>query len=462
MFGRTDSEIPIPVAVTGAGGEFGRTFLAQLRSIPAIQPTVLVDRDLRRLARMLDELSYHESYTECGSAAEVADAVRAGRIAITDRADTELPEVFDVLVEATGDLGAGFRYARDAVAQGRHVVMVSKEVESVTGRWLARRAADRDLRYIPGRGDQPANLCALLAWTQWLGFEVVAAGKSSEYDVVFDPATGTASYLGTDLAVPRLAELLDARTATRAVLESRGALLESLLRPVAADLCEISVVSQRLGIAPDTHALHYPVARINELADVYAMYADGGIMDTVPALDVFTVLRLPNEASFAGGVFVVVRAADATTWRVLADKGHVVSRSGSYACLYLPYHLMGVETPLSVFDAAGRRPDGAPLPLSAQPGHLMHGRAQRELPAGHRFRVSGHHHQIDGVRPVLEADEGGMDVPFYLLDGATLRADHRQGDRLLIDDVDGLDGAVLQAFQESHGTSTGQINREYL
>src|SRR5699024_10729494 len=99
--------------------------------------------------------------------------------------------------------------------------------------------------------------------------------------------------------VPRLSGLLDARQAVPSVLEARRDLLGPLLRPVAADLCEMAVVSQHLGIAPDTETLHYPPCRINELADVYATEQDGGIVEGAPAVDVFTALRLPNEASFA-------------------------------------------------------------------------------------------------------------------------------------------------------------------
>ena len=43
-----------------------------------------------------------------------------------------------------------------------------------------------------------------------------------------------------------------------------------------------------------------------------------------------------GEVSFAGGVFVVVRCTDGATWRVLEEKGHVLSRSGRAGLIFNP------------------------------------------------------------------------------------------------------------------------------
>lgn len=46
-------------------------------------------------------------------------------------------------------------------------------------------------------------------------------------------------------------------------------------------------------------------------------------------LEVFHCLRAPDEISFAGGVFVVIRCDHADTWEMLRAKGHVVSRTAA-------------------------------------------------------------------------------------------------------------------------------------
>ena len=52
-------------------------------------------------------------------------------------------------------------------------------------------AAARGKIVTPVDGDQPSLLIALVSWAEVLGFDIVSAGKSSEYDFVYDrgPAT---------------------------------------------------------------------------------------------------------------------------------------------------------------------------------------------------------------------------------------------------------------------------------
>jgi hypothetical protein len=42
----------------------------------------------------------------------------------------------------------------------------------------------------PVDGDQPSLLIDLVTWGETLGFDILAAGKSSEYDFVFDRTSG--------------------------------------------------------------------------------------------------------------------------------------------------------------------------------------------------------------------------------------------------------------------------------
>ncbi|WFR68259.1 hypothetical protein P9139_08355 [Curtobacterium flaccumfaciens] len=162
---------PTRVAITGASGAYGRTLLAQLRDVPDMTAAVLVDPDGDGARRTVDELGISGSTVVAG-----IDGV--------DWADV------DVLVEATGNVVAGIAYASAAIEAGTSVVMVSKEVETVAGVALAERASAAGVRYLPGAGDQPANLLRLVSWVERVGLEIVAVGKSSEYDLAFDPEAG--------------------------------------------------------------------------------------------------------------------------------------------------------------------------------------------------------------------------------------------------------------------------------
>ena len=54
-------------------------------------------------------------------------------------------------------------------------------------------------------------------------------------------------------------------------------------------------------------SLHYPIAKISELADIFIPEEDGGILTKTGVVDVFYNLRETDEASFCGGEFIIVK-----------------------------------------------------------------------------------------------------------------------------------------------------------
>lgn len=455
---------PIRILLTGANGGYGRTLLDQLRRLPDMTAVQLVDPDVDGVRLMLDELGVPgEEIATPTTSDETAAAVADGRVAvIADGAAVDWSGV-DVLVEATGRIDAGFGYADRALDHGVHVVMVSKEIESVAGVALGAKARAAGLRYLPGDGDQPANLLRLVDWVLRVGFDIVALGKSGEYDLAFDPATGVVDQNGVTFEAPGLADLLELGDDAVETVRARAAQVSGLKRAAAADSCEMAVVSLYTGAHADVESMHYPVARPDELADLYAARDDGGLIGRPGSVDVFSMLRLPGEASFAGGVFVVVRTGDPVTWQTLRGKGHVISRDGRYACIYWPYHFMGVETPLTIAAAVD---DTSPLGEARQ-HTVLAARAAVGLSAGTSFRVEGHHHEISGVAPVIVDPAGSAagsgtesdierdgasstedDIaPYYLLSGARLVSDVPAGELVRLSDLADAPEAALAAYR---------------
>lgn len=447
------SDRTVRYALSGAGGGFARTLLAQTLRIDRLAPAVLCDREVARLKDMLIELGYaQDSLRICADDAEVIRAAREGAIALVEEGALLDAGDWDILVEATGSPVHGYAMARAALVAGRHVAMVSKEVDSVAGLRLADLAVEHGVVYTTADGDQPANLIGLVTWAELLGLDIVAVGKSSEYDLVLDPEAATVTQLATTVPAPGLNELLDLGAEVRATLAARAEAVSALPVGATADYCEMAVVATNTGFRPDTELLHYPVARIAELADVYALREDGGVLRRPGAVDVFRALRLPGEASFAGGVFVVVRTGDATTWETLRGKGHVLSRDGRYAAIYLPYHLMGVETPVSLLSAVlHHRPSGGTDPRGYA---VLAGRARQDLPAGAVLDMGGHHHDVAGVQAVLLRDEEvPADVaPLYLAAHSTLARDVRAGELITLGDLAAPDADLLTAWTEGRAT----------
>lgn len=444
----------IRLALTGANGGYGRTLLAQLGRTPEIHPAVLVDPNEEGLRALLRELGVGADAVETAvDASHARDVVKAGRTALVSSATAVPWEDVDVLVEACGHVAAGHAYAENALASGTHVVMVSKEVDTVVGVDLARRAASADLGYLMADGDQPANLLRMLEWVSAAGLDVVAVGKSSEHDLQLDPATGRVTHAEASVEAPALLDLLVLGDDIAATLAARAEAVSGLKRSAAANACEMTVVAMRTGMCSDVPTMHYPVVRPDELADVYALREDGGLLSGDGVVDVFSALRLPGEASFAGGVFAVVRTGDPVTWDLLRGKGHVVSRNGRYACLYWPYHLMGVETPLTVHAVmageSGRQPRATAL---------MAARATRTLPTGTAFAVSGHHHEIDGAEAVLVRPDDVEDdsAPYYLLDGARLGRAVEAGTLVRLADLVDVAEGPLRAYLDGSSSRSSR------
>jgi predicted homoserine dehydrogenase-like protein len=181
---------------------------------------------------------------------------------------------------------------------------------------------------------------------------------------------------------------------------------------------------------------------------LFAERRDGGLLGGDRRIDVFHCLRRPDEASFAGGVFVVVRCDDHASWDLLQQKGHVVSRTGATAMLYLPRHILGLEAATSVLDAAvhglsGYGPDYRPrVDLVAV--------ATADLLAGTTLSMGGHHHMIDNVTAELRpagALTAKADVPFYLAADCRLARAVQNGAPIRLDDLEMPPDSRLMALR---------------
>lgn len=447
LFKTLDSR-SIRMALVGPKGGFGRSLLVQCRALPSIEIAALCDIDVDGTLATLASLGFDAgAVTVCNNADDVEAARRAGRTALVG--DYRLLDAveLDIVVEATGQPEASVRIAESALQRGVHVAMATKETDSVVGPYLNRLAIENKVVYTTPDGDQPSNLIGLVTWARVLGFEVVAAGKSSEYDFIYDPAAHTVDYLERRHAVS-LEGCWTLGDHIPTTLAARSQALSMLPQSATPDYCELNVVANSTGLLPAADALSYPLARIGELADIFVPREDGGILERTGVVDVFNCLRRPDEVSFGGGVFVVVRCKDDETWQLLKHKGHLVGKNGRYACIYLPYHLMGLETPMSLFSAVLL---GQPTGSTAQLPHAqMVALADRDFKAGETLAMGGHHHTIEGTTPQLvDRAKAGRAAPFYLAANKRLLADVARGDLVPLAALDLEGSALYRAWQRN-------------
>jgi len=432
-------------------GEFGASLIGQARSIPMLEIPVLCDRDEHRaVAALLDSGVTPSDVAICDTVFSALKALADGKtIVVTDDSLVDLLPI-DIIVEATGVPEVAARNAMAAIERGRHVAMVSKEADSVVGPILHHKASEAGCVYTPIDGDQPSLLIGLVTWARLLGLEIIAAGKSSEYDFVYDPAAQTISWCDQTIVVPEFADLWAlADGDVGAFLASRSEALATFPQSIVPDYCEMGIVTNATGLKPDGARFHAPLARTIEVPGIFRPRAKGGVLTNSPVIDVFNCLRRPDEASFAGGVFIVVRCSDKATWKVLQSKGIPMSRQGDHALLYNPQHLLGLEAPISLLSAAllGRSTGGAdPKPIVD-----LVARTTRDFRAGERLTIIDHHsHAMDGVEPLLVDAApaiGGNALPYYLALGGLLRRDVAVGEMLTAEAIEMPDDSVLHQLR---------------
>src|SRR4029077_18132075 len=163
---RLEAGRPVRVGLIGAG-KFGSMFLAQVPSTPGIEVAAIADLSPDRAREGCRRVGWSEERVAATHFTDDASAMLAGEI--------------EVAVEATGHAPAGIAHARRAIAEGKHIVMVSVEADVLAGVALAREAARAGVVYSLAYGDQPALICELVDWARACGFRVLAAGKGTKY-----------------------------------------------------------------------------------------------------------------------------------------------------------------------------------------------------------------------------------------------------------------------------------------
>jgi len=418
------------VGLVGTGA-FGRSFLAQSRMTPGIRVPVVCDQDIEIAEDACLQIGLTlEDLKVCRTESETNDAIASGKTAVIRDALLLMDLPIEVVIEASGMPGAGALHALSAIENGKHVVMVTKETDCVVGPILNRQAQKAGLVYTPADGDQPSLLIGLISWAEILGFEIVCAGKAGELDFVYAPDSNTivrgnqtASLAGEDLWQ------LTGGAAEQGIRHRRR-VLASLPQFSVADLCEMAIVINATGYDYDAPRLHAPIARIIEMPEIMCGRADGGILQKEGVIDMVNCLRRPDEISFAGGVFVIVKCRERETWQFLKNKGHLVNRAGTRAMIFRPYHLLGVETATSVLTASClKMPTGG---IDPRPRVDVGVRAIRTLQQGDRLTLKPDH-SIAGLMPeLLPAKKMASDspIPYYMAAGNSLKHTVEEG-RLL-------------------------------
>ncbi|MCL4415365.1 MAG: NAD(P)-dependent oxidoreductase, partial [Actinobacteria bacterium] len=227
-------------------------------------------------------------------------------------------EKLDIIVDATGYTEIGAFVALSAIAGGKHIVTLNVETDVTVGPILKKMAEDYGVVYTLSAGDEPAALKELYDFADGLGLEVICAGK------------GKNNPLNTEANPATLADYAASKGSSAKMMTSFVDGTKSMV--------EMACLSNATGLIPDCRGMHGAKVCIKELAKIFSLKKDGGILDKTGVVD-FAI------GDLAPGVFLVYSTKNKMIKNVL---NYLALGEGPNYLLYRPYHLTSIETPLSI------------------------------------------------------------------------------------------------------------------
>ncbi len=333
---------PIRVGLIGAG-KFGSMVLAQARKIEGYHIVAVADLDVGKVRKSLSRTGWDQGEY---AATSFGDAIDSGRTFVTDDAAALCGfDGIECIIEATGHPLAGTRHALMAIEAGKHVVMVNVEADVMCGPILARKAQAKGVVYSMAYGDQPAFCCELVDWVRSCGFDLVSAGKGMNFrppyrystpDTVWGFFGWSEEFVAKGDFNPKMYNSFT--DGTKAAIE-------------------MAAVANGTGLdCPDDGLAFYP-AGLQDLAQVFKPEADGGRLPRAGLTDI-AASREPDGRvvlnNIQYGMFVTFRAPDEYTRGCFEQYGLLTDDSGWYGSMWRPFHLIGLETSVSVLSAVLR------------------------------------------------------------------------------------------------------------
>jgi len=335
----------------------------------------------------------------------INDAIRASKPVVT--ANTQaMPELdVDCVVEGTGVPTVGAEVAYRCIQGGKHIIMLNVEADVVIGPILHQMAQRAGVVYSVSSGDEPGLITELVDRWGGLGFEIVAVGKTpaslGKMDLYCTPET-----LAEEAAQLKVNPhfLVTFRDATKTAIE-------------------MSCIANATGLIPDVRGMHGPQAGIYEMANVFRLKSEGGILNNRGVVDYARPLKNADGSidylrSVTPGIFVVVRV---THPQIQQDLDYFdVVHTGEYYTFHTPYHLVTNEIPLSIVWAVEDR-EPTVVPHHGLLTEVL-GAAKADLKAG-AILDGGGGFTLYGVNDLATVAKRDGCVPLGLLDGATLVRD---------------------------------------
>ena len=378
----------------------GRGIVDQIATMVGLRVMAAADMDGERALAAFTENGWRRDQVCVTDAeGEAMDALSAGRPVATQD-PLLLPQLeLEAVVEATGDPATGAAVAAAAIERHRHTVMLNVEADVVVGPLLAEPARRAGVVYTLAAGDQPGAIFEMAEWARTLGFDLVCAGR------------GTVRFPDDRHATPE--------TYAEIALRNRmNPKMYNEFRDGTKSQLEMAAVSNVLRMPPARRGMHEPFCAWPDLGKVFALRADGGILERSGVVDMANAVdgegRYVHQDKVFPGVFVVVTSPHPGVRSVMGSLfepgfGGTQQQLGPNWGLFRPYHLAAVEVPMSVARAVVQgRPTGD---LQGGPVAELITVAKRDLAEGDQLDGGGGY-TVYGMSERAEAARAENLLPF--------------------------------------------------
>jgi predicted homoserine dehydrogenase-like protein len=378
----------------------GRGFASQSHHL-GLEVSVIADVDPARIKQAYADLKHKEPIIS-DDVDQLNKAINSGQPAGT--LDSKLIALLDVdvVVEATGVPEIGAQVSYNALINKKHVAVLNVECDVTIGPLLRKTAEENGVIYSVCHGDEPIEAKVLVDFALDLSFEVICAGKgkNNPFEPLSNPDTVLERARAKHMNPKMLASFTDG----------------------SKTMIEMAALANATGLSLTQRGMIGPKATVKTLQDVFALKADGGVLDEPGVVDYCT-------GDVAPGVFVVVRTDQPY---VSEEMSYLGMGKGPYFAIYRPYHLASVEAPITVAKI-----------LTEGRSSLVSGKRMTEVIAatkklhnvGDKFDGIGGYSARGVTDKVADALKDGM-VPIGLLQGATTKRKIEVGEYVTWDDVD--------------------------
>ena len=414
----------IKVGLVGAG-RFGTSIVSQVSQMKGMDISIIADINPQKAIDAYGHYGLEASEiceTNCVNVAN--QNIEKKKAVITTDSVLVTKCMVDVVVEATGALNSGAIVAYNSILNGKHIVMVNVEADVLLGRILKRLADSAGVVYTITDGDQPGVIMGMYDWAMTLGFSVIAAGR------------GTKRYPFDREGIPDEAFERFGYSEGQVERMKLNPQMYNSFRDGTKAQIEMTSVANMAGLVPDVRGMHEPSVSIKELPTVFSLKKDGGILSQKGVVEPANCIAVDGKSelpsNIAIGVFVIIASPHPFTQEDMAFYGLHVSANPKNGLIYRPYHLCGIEAPLSIAKAVlFKQATGAPIDSPVADVITV---AKKNLKAGEILDGSGGY-TVSGLIERAEIVKREELLPLGLAYGVPVTRDIAKGEPLTYDMV---------------------------